>query len=374
MKAIAILLRAIFGGVFIFSGFVKAVDPWGTAYKIEEYIAVFGMNWITDSMPWISIVVSILMSSIEFIIGVLIFFGFFSKLSKYSAAIIMGFFTILTFIDALTNKVDDCGCFGDAIKLTNWETFWKNIVLDVILVGIILLERKMKLNVGKVTSKLLTSIFALFIIFFSVYSSVYEPVIDFRAWEIGNQMVPVGDDVTPPISYAKYKNNATGEVKEFTMEKLMEEYKENPDFAKQWTFLDSRVENTNTVAADGFSLTLLDMGEEDETIEILSDTTSDLYMITSYDLRKANEKGIDRVLDFANKKLEQGSRVIIVTATNSEGCMKFMEKYPTSNNFLIYTSDDKSIKTILRSNPGLIQISKGKVENKWSWRSLPEIE
>ena len=126
MKAIAILLRAIFGGVFIFSGFVKAVDPWGTAYKIEEYIAVFGMNWITDSMPWISIVVSILMSSIEFIIGVLIFFGFFSKLSKYSAAIIMGFFTILTFIDALTNKVDDCGCFGDAIKLTNWETFWKN--------------------------------------------------------------------------------------------------------------------------------------------------------------------------------------------------------------------------------------------------------
>lgn len=80
------------------------------------------------------------------------------------------------------------------------------------------------------------------------------------------------------------------------------------------------------------------------------------------------------MLDFANKKLEQGSRVIIVTATNSEGCMKFMEKYPTSNNFLIYTSDDKSIKTILRSNPGLIQISKGKVENKWSWRSLPEIE
>lgn len=371
MKAISILLRAIFGGVFIFSGFVKAVDPWGTAYKIEEYIAVFGMNWLTDAISFLPITLSILLSSLEFMIGVLIFFGFFPKLSKYSAAIIMGFFTTLTFIDALTNKVDDCGCFGDAIKLTNWETFWKNIVLDVILVGIILLERKMELSVSKINSKLLTSVFGIFIIFFSIYSAVYEPVIDFRAWKIGNQMVPVGDDVTPPVSYAKYKNNSTGEIKEFTMEKLMEEYKVNPDFAKQWSFVDSRVENTNTVAADGFSLTLLDMGEEDETIDILSDTTSDLYMITSYDLRKANEKGLTKMLDYCEKLIEKGNRVLIVTATNTEGCAEFLEKYPKANNFLIYSSDDKSIKTILRSNPGLIQISKGKVENKWSWRSLP---
>lgn len=374
MKGISLLLRAIFGGVFIFSGFVKGVDPWGTAYKIEEYIAVFGMNWLTDAISFLPILLSILLCSIEFMIGVLIFFGFYPKVSKYAAAIVMGFFTVLTFIDALTNKVDDCGCFGDAIKLTNWETFWKNIVLDIILVGIFLIERKLVLSESKFISKLITFMFGLFIVLFSIYSSVYEPVIDFRAWKVGNQMVPVGDDVTPPVSYAKYKNNSTGEEKEFSMENLMEEYKVNPDFAKQWTFVDSRVENTNTVAADGFSLTLLDMGEEDETIDILSDTTSDLFMITSYDLRKANEKGIARVFDYATKMMEKGSRVLIVTATNSEGCSTFLEKNPKAQNFLIYSSDDKSIKTILRSNPGLIQISKGKVENKWSWRSLPEIE
>lgn len=374
MKALSILLRAIFGGVFIFSGFVKAVDPWGTAYKIEEYIAVFGMGGLLEAMPWISIFASILMCSIEFMIGVLIFFGFFSKLSKYSAVIIMAFFTVLTFVDALTNKVDDCGCFGDAIKLTNWETFWKNIVLDFILAAIILMERKMDMAHSKFNSTLITAIFGLFIVIFSVYSAIYEPVIDFRAWKVGNQMVPVGDDVTPPISYARYKNNVTGEEKEFTMENLMEEYKLNPDFSKQWAFLDSRVENTNTVAADGFSLTLIDMGEEDETIEILSDTTSDLFMITSYDLRKASEKGLDKVLDFAHEMQQQNNRVLIVTASNSESCSKFLEQYPMAQNFLIYSSDDKSIKTILRSNPGIIKISKGKVENKWSWRSLPEIE
>lgn len=373
MKALSILLRIIFGGVFIFSGFVKAVDPWGTAYKIEEYIAVFGMNWLTDALSFLPITLSVLLSSIEFMIGVLIFFGFFQKLSKYSAVIIMAFFTVLTFIDALTNKVDDCGCFGDAIKLTNWETFWKNIVLDIVLAGIILLEKKMEVKNSRINSKLITSIFGLFIISFSVYSAVYEPVIDFRAWKVGNQMVPVGDDVTPPVSYAKYKNNATGEEKEFSMENLMEEYKVNPDFAKQWTFLDSRVENTNTVAADGFSLILLDLGEEDETIDILSDTTSDLYMITSYDVRKANKKGLAKVFTFANKMMEEGSRVLIVTATNSAGCSDFLEENPAANNFLIYSSDDKSIKTILRSNPGIIKISKGKVASKWSWRNLPEI-
>jgi hypothetical protein len=114
------------------------------------------------------------------------------------------------------------------------------------------------------------------------------------------------------------------------------------------------------------------MGEEDETIEILSDTTSDLYMITSYNLLKANEKGVNRILDYCEKLLEKGNRVLIVTASNTEGCAKFLEKYPKSQNFLIYSSDDKSIKTILRSNPGLIQISKGKVKAKWSWRNLPK--
>lgn len=370
MKIISTILRAIFGAVFIYSGFVKAVDPWGTAYKIEDYLSAFSMSGLADFIPWLPIVASILLCCIEFMIGVLIFFGFYRKPIKIVAAVVIGFFTVLTLVDAITNRVDDCGCFGDAIKLTNWETFWKNVVLDVILAFIFLCERKITFAKSKVNSNLLTPLFSVLILSFSIYSSIYEPVIDFRPWEIGNQMVPVGDDMTPPESYATYKNKANGQVKEFNTEELMKEYEQNPNFATDWTFVDSRVVNTNTVAADGFSLQAIGF-EEDETMDILSDTTSDLYMITTYNVLNASDKGMKRVSEFANRALETGARVILVTASSQENCATFNEKYNLSN-ILFYSADDKSIKTILRSNPGIIKIVRGKVDNKWSWRNLPD--
>ncbi len=370
MKIISTILRAIFGAVFIYSGFVKAVDPWGTAYKIEDYLSAFSMSGLADFIPWLPIVASILLCCMEFMIGVLIFFGFYRKPIKIVAAVVIGFFTVLTLVDAITNRVDDCGCFGDAIKLTNWETFWKNVVLDVILAFIFLCERKITFAKSKINSNLLTPLFSVLILSFSIYSSIYEPVIDFRPWEIGNQMVPVGDDMTPPKSYATYKNKANGQVKEFNTEELMKEYEQNPNFATDWTFVDSRVVNTNTVAADGFSLQAIGF-EEDETMDILSDTTSDLYMITTYNVLNASDKGMKRVSEFANRALGTGARVILVTASSQENCATFNEKYNLSN-ILFYSADDKSIKTILRSNPGIIKIVRGKVDNKWSWRNLPD--
>lgn len=369
MKVLSTILRAIFGAVFIYSGFVKAVDPWGTAYKIEDYLSAFSMSGLAEAIPWLPIVASVFLCCMEFMIGVLIFFGFYRKPIKIVAAIVIGFFTVLTLVDAITNRVDDCGCFGDAIKLTPWETFWKNVVLDVILVLIFLCERKIDFAKSKVNANLLTPLFSVLILSFAIYSSIYEPVIDFRPWEIGNQMVPVGDDMTPPESFATYKNKTSGQVKEFNTEELMKEYEKNPNFATEWTFVDSRVVNTNTVAADGFSLQAIGF-DEDETLDIMTDTTSELYMITTYDVMKASDKGMKRVSEFANKALETGARVILVTASSEENCGMAREKYNLSN-ILFYTSDDKSIKTILRSNPGVIKIVKGKVDNKWSWRNLP---
>ena len=167
MKIISTILRAIFGAVFIYSGFVKAVDPWGSAYKIEDYLSAFSMSGLADFIPWLPIVASILLCCMEFMIGVLIFFGFYRKPIKIVAAVVIGFFTVLTLVDAITNRVDDCGCFGDAIKLTNWETFWKNVVLDVILAFIFLCERKITFAKSKVNSNLLTPLFSVLILSFS---------------------------------------------------------------------------------------------------------------------------------------------------------------------------------------------------------------
>ena len=123
MKFLSTILRVIFGAVFMFSGFVKAVDPWGTAYKIEEYLSAFSMGWLSDKISFLPVTVSVILCCAEFMVGVLMFFGFFRKVIKPAAVVFMAFFTVLTFIDALTNRVSDCGCFGDAVKLTNWETF-----------------------------------------------------------------------------------------------------------------------------------------------------------------------------------------------------------------------------------------------------------
>lgn len=372
MKAISVLFRLLFGAVFIFSGFVKAVDPWGTAYKIEDYLSAFSMSGLAEALPWLPIAAAVILCSMEFMLGVLMFFGFYRKPIRWAALVFMVFFTVLTLIDALTNRVSDCGCFGDAVKLTNWQTFWKNIVLDVLLAGIFLCDRKVSFAPSKVNSKVLTTVFSVLILGFAIYSSVYEPVIDFRPWKIGNKMIAVGDEVTPPLSFATYRNNTTKDVREFATEDLMVEYQKDPDFASKWTFVDSRVENTNTVMADGFSLQALGL-DEDETADIMSDTASDLYMITAYDLTKSKDKGVRRALAFANKALESGARAIIVTASSEVNCATFIEKYKATN-ILFYSADDKAIKTILRSNPGIIKIRMGKVADKWSWRSLPNPE
>lgn len=372
MKVINLLARAVFGAVFIFSGFVKAVDPWGTAYKIEEYLSAFSMSGLVEAMSWLPITASIVLCCLEFMTGVLMFFGFYRKTGRLVSAVFMAFFTILTFVDALTNRVSDCGCFGDAVTLTNWQTFWKNIVLDVILVVIFLCERKADFAKSKVNAHLLTSIFSVFILSFAIYNSVYEPVIDFRPWKIGNRMIAVGDDATPPESFATYKNNKSGKEREFNTEDLMAEYQQNPNFASEWTFVDSRVVNTNTIAADGFSLQAIGF-DEDETIDILSDTSSDLYMITAFDLTKTSDKGMKVIIPFANKAIGSGARVIFVTASSLENCATFIEKYHLTN-ITFYNADDKAIKTILRSNPGVIKITNGKVADKWSWRNLPDKE
>lgn len=372
MKAISVLFRLLFGAVFIFSGFVKAVDPWGTAYKIEDYLSAFSMSGLSDTLPWLPIAAAVILCSMEFMLGVLMFFGFYRKPIRWTALVFMAFFTVLTLIDALTNRVSDCGCFGDAVKLTNWQTFWKNIVLDVLLAGIFLCDRKVSFAPSRVNSKVLTTVFAVLILGFAIYSSVYEPVIDFRPWKIGNKMIAVGDEVTPPISFATYRNNSTNEVREFETEDLMVEYRKDPDFASKWTFVDSRVESTNTVMADGFSLQALGL-DTDETTDIMSDTASDLYMITAYDLTKSSDKGVRRALEFANKAMASGARAIIVTASSEANCATFIEKYKATN-ILFYSADDKAIKTILRSNPGVIKIRMGRVADKWSWRNLPNPE
>ncbi|MBR1769582.1 MAG: DoxX family protein [Bacteroidales bacterium] len=369
------ILRFVFGTVFMFSGFVKAVDPMGTAYKIEEYLNVFGLDFLLNDKLTLPLILSVSLCVLEFTLGVLIFLHLYKKPTKILAALFMIFFTVTTLIDALTDNVKDCGCFGDAIKLSNWETFWKNIVLDVVLIGIFIFDKKTKEDYRKKLPCIVTSIILLAGISFAVRNTVFEPIIDFRPWKVGNKMAPTIDEQTPPLAFATYKNNSTGEEKEFSMSNdgensLMKAYENDPDFASNWSYVEGkeRIINTNTVAADGFSLVEID-DTKDVSLDILGDTEKDLYIVAVWNLKTANPKGMKRIKDYIDKLPSEKNNIIVMTASTPKDWYQFIEKY-SMQDYNFYSCDDKAIKAMIRSNPGLLHLDKGVVKEKMSWRNL----
>ena len=370
MKYLGRFFRIIVGLVFIFSGFVKSVDPYGTAYKISEYLGVFGFTDLINAVPWMPIVVSIILCTLELIVGIVLVSGFFKKTMNWIVGLMMVFFTVLTLIDALTNKVSDCGCFGDAILLTNWETFWKNIALDLLLVISFIFDKvkfpsfvNRKLGIG------VTGVIIFLVLGFSVFNAMYEPIIDFRAWKEGNRMVPKPEDQKPPVSYALYKNTQTNQEREFGMDELMQAYQDEPDFIDKWTFISSRVINTNTVAADGFSM--LDViTDKDQSLEVLSHPGVS-FIFTIVDLESPSKKAIERIKEFEIQANEFGCQTVIITSSSIKKWADFTEKYDWKD-IVIYSTDDKAIETMMRSNPGIVMMKDGVVKKKWSWRVLPE--
>lgn len=362
------IFRFIFGAVFIFSGFVKAVDPMGTAYKIEEYMSVFGFASWVESCQWIALLSAIVLCCMEFLIGVTIFLHIYNKVNRWVALAFMLFFTVTTLVDALTNNVSDCGCFGDAVKLTNWQTFFKNIVLDLVLVGIFVCDKKESQNFKAKKNWITLLVFAVLVIGFCIRNIMYEPCIDFRPWKVGNKMAPTIDEQQPVVSYATYKNNSTGKQKEFSMDSLMIANQEDTNFSLHWTFINSRFVNPNEIKADGFSLMAFG-SSEDKSLEILSDTTADLYIIAIVNLDKASDKGMKKVQQFAKHKASKGDNVIFITSSSPTKWYNFIEKYNLQD-FMFYSCDDKAIEAMARTNPSIVHISKTIVKEKFSWRNL----
>lgn len=185
-----VVCRWAVGLVFLFSSFVKGVDPMGTMFKVQDYMSnweLFGMNFEWAHPLAGALAVALICA--EFLVGVMLICNSFRVVAIWLLSLMMVFFTVTTFIDATTNLVDDCGCFGDAVKLTNWQTFWKNIVLDVPTVWLFL-TRKMRLRRRFERDCIVVLLGLVLALVFCVYNIKHEPVIDFRPWkEIGRAHV-----------------------------------------------------------------------------------------------------------------------------------------------------------------------------------------
>ena len=236
MKKLATFSRILIGLVFIFSGFVKGVDPLGFAYKLEDYFIAF--NW-SFFIP-LALFFSILLVTVEFTTGVMVLFNLRIKVSSWLLVAMMVFFTGLTLNDAIYSPVPDCGCFGEAIKLTNWQTFYKNLVLLPLGVIVFVNRNKFKPLLGTGKQWLATGLVVAVFAGFSFFCYSHLPVVDFTEWKIGHKLYP--ENPKPVKYFLTYKNKLTGETKEYLSPNYP--YSDSLWMAK-WEFLSQRVEDPN---------------------------------------------------------------------------------------------------------------------------------
>ncbi|MBR3784180.1 MAG: DoxX family protein [Bacteroidales bacterium] len=352
-----VVCRWVVGLVFLFSSFVKGVDPMGTSFKIQEYMTAWSIGSLTFewALPLASLL-SVVLICAEFLVGVMLIFNAYRRLSAWLLALMMLFFTVTTLIDALTNKVTDCGCFGDAVKLTNWQTFWKNVALDVPTVWIVLtrnLRRKRRFERDGVVFIAA----ALLMVIFCVYNIKHEPVIDFRPWKIGNRMI----EEREAMNHMVLRNVESGEERTVDYRNgdwasVPEEYK---DFAV-WEIVSSTSDEPFEIKAPGFSM--LDLGGEDHAAELLP-AEEGLLIATVHHLDKLSERGVEEIRRAMAVAEESGVNIVLLTSALPEEVQAWLAETGISGLDYLF-ADATAIETMMRGNPGFMFVKDAVVVDK----------
>ncbi len=369
MKAvIANTARILFGIVFIFSGFVKAVDPFGFAYKIKEYLEPLGLEWFA----WSALPAAVGLCALEFFIGAGVLMGFRSRLMGLLSILFMAVMTPLTLYVALFNPVTDCGCFGDALVIGNWETFYKNIVFSAFAIIIFVYHQEIKPVFKKEKLQFISAGFVLLtIIGFSVYCLYYLPVIDFRPYKIGNnikeEMTVPEDAPKDEFEPATFIYERGGEEREFTLQ--------TGDFPDStWTFV--RQGREQKLIKKGFEPAIKDFVIESAAMGEVTDWVTDnenyLFLLAVPFVEKASTRNfeeINRIFEFAQRNSYD---FFAVTASGTEDIEAFRAK--TGAVFEFFNADEKIIQAMIRANPGLLLLKGGTVYGKWSHTRLPSFD
>ena len=348
-KGLLTVCRLLVGGLFIFSSFTKGVDPLGTKYKMLDYFAAYHIEWLDG----LALVLAVGMILAEFLVGICLVTNVCPHIAVIGAAALMLVFTTTTLFDALYNVVPDCGCFGTAVKMTNWQTFYKNLVIDAVLLPLILNFRNLKNRLTWRGQLLIGLVYAALFAGFEIYNYRHLPVIDFMNWKVGKQMNAQPEQEQQ--IFLTFRNKATGQIQEY----LSPNYPWSDSvWMSQWEFVDQRVEG----GADYLGFTALDQDGDDVTEMILS--TEKLMLFTSHDLTGITAREWERIGTLTEEALQKGYYVAWVTASSQETVESYQEQYPFVEE--VYYGDELEIKTIVRFNPGLILLDEGLVVDKWS--------
>jgi uncharacterized membrane protein YphA (DoxX/SURF4 family) len=352
------IFRIILGLVFIFSSTMKGFDSLGTSYRVEDYLSAYNLIWLHGSELFLSFFLIV----IEFILGVALLFKLHIRLAALGTLLIMVIFTGLTYFDALYNMVPDCGCFGDAVKLTAWETFYKNVVLIILALILFIKRNSIKNRIPGWVQTILLLILASSYLYFTLYNYKHLPMLDFRDWKIGSDLKSEGLDNVK--TYVIYKNKNTGETKEY----LSPNYPWNDStWMSEWEFVDQRIDESGV--KKGHSLYIIDYDGNNVTNDIIENPDYQLILV-SYDIESANSEGLIKASALSEQANKHGISFVMLSSSGEQLIDKYREVYQI--NYPTYLADDTELKTIIRSNPGLILLRNGVVINKWHFNDFPK--
>ncbi|HUH45696.1 MAG TPA: BT_3928 family protein [Arenibacter sp.] len=363
MKYLVGLSRFVVGVLFIISGFIKLNDPVGFSFKLEEYFSpgVLDLAFLEPIALEISIAVVIL----EVLLGVMLLVGFRVKFTIWSLLLMIVFFTFLTFYSAYFNKVTDCGCFGDAVKLTPWESFFKDVIL-LVLILILFFGRKYIAPLFGNNTKRYTVAFTLIVcVIFAYYVLNHLPAIDFRPYKIGANIeegMGIPEDAPVAIFDYAWKFMVNGE------EKVIVTQGDYPTVDGEFIGVET------TEVQKGYEPPIHDFTIEREGEDFTESMLQEpkLVMVIAYDLRKSNFAPFGRLRQVTDEAIKNGYKVIGMSASDTEYTEKIAKDYKLAFDF--YFTDETTLKTIVRSNPGVLVLEKGTILQKVHYKDMGKLK
>lgn len=354
--------RLVIAAAFIFSGMSKVIDPHGTEYKLHDYAEAFGLAELMPS--FLALILAIALAVFELRIGFCTLFGIYRRFTSRAAVAFMAVFTPLTLYLALTNPISDCGCFGDAWVLTNWQTFFKNVVLMACSL-VVMRWHELQTRLISEARQWVVLIFAqLYALAIAIYALWFLPIYDFRPYRIGANLPELMQACGEGEYVTSFLMEKDGEQQWFTTDSY-------PD--STWTYVDDKTELVGDVVPpviDNFQM--YTWPESDDITDMVLSDPGYTFLLIAPILENAEDGHMYAYNSVYEYAIKQGYPFYCLTSSSDAGIVRWQEM--TGAEYPFCRTDELTLKTMVRSNPGLILIKDGVVVNKWPYTDMPELD
>ena len=366
-RLLTVLMRLVVGGVFIFSGFTKGVDPWGTGYKITDYLTALGMGqWLPAAF-----FIAVALAALEFMLGIAIALGAYRRSAPIVALALLLVLTPLTLWLAVTGAVPDCGCFGDALHLSNWATFFKNLLLLLGIIYLLMFNKSLPGVYGPAVQWIVMALSFAFVMAVAYYGYFQQPLIDYRPYPVGTRLVSseIDDDEKASDDEFIFIYSKDGKEEQFTIDNI-------PDEDDGWEYVTrfhaNRPQGKVIIQKPaGGGIAILDEEGNNIAIDVLTEQRNTLLLLMP-DLPQVGLVNSYAINEFYDAATVADVNFVGLTPAAEEEIERWkdisMASYP------IYNMDDSELKMVARGNPALVYLQDGVIIWKRTLSSLSSVE